>query len=258
MLRRTSASTSLGVTWATPSRMACSTTFTPHHLGNLAQILHQRQQGSAGMGEVAHLGNRPGRGGDHAVGHQAGAGGHDAQGPARGRAMALLAWGMAWVTLLWVTAGKGAPVATRARPSVHWIKSAGLASCNSVGLERGKIMGRSQWPAMSLTMASLKLPGPGGGADEDGGLHLADHLVQGYAAGLVGFVAGHLGGLARVGFLEVAHAFLHALDQKPMAGQAPDAGGRLSFGQPLPASWRPVSGRRCPPRRWPAPNTTTR
>ena len=45
-----------------------------------------------------------------------------------------------------------------ALPSVHLIKSAGFASCNLVGLERGRMMGRSTCLAISLTTDSVKAP----------------------------------------------------------------------------------------------------
>lgn len=57
------------------------------------------------------------------------------------------------------TGGKGLPVAQSTLPSVHLNRSSGFASWRRVGLERGKIMGRSTWEAISLTISSVKAPG---------------------------------------------------------------------------------------------------
>ncbi len=51
------------------------------------------------------------------------------------------------------------PVAISARPSVQAIKLAGVASERGVGFESGKMIGRSVCAAISLTIASVKLPG---------------------------------------------------------------------------------------------------
>ncbi len=54
--------------------------------------------------------------------------------------------------------GQGEPVATRARPSVHRIRSSGRASARAVGLESGKITGLGVLAAISRTIASVKAP----------------------------------------------------------------------------------------------------
>ena len=46
-----------------------------------------------------------------------------------------------------------------ARPSVHLSSSAGVASLRSVGFERGKIIGRRTWRAISRTILSVKVFG---------------------------------------------------------------------------------------------------
>src|ERR1041385_9029968 len=50
------------------------------------------------------------------------------------------------------------PVATSALPSVQLIRSAGFASALADGLESAKMIGRSTCAAISLTIASVKLP----------------------------------------------------------------------------------------------------
>src|SRR5271169_2934786 len=50
------------------------------------------------------------------------------------------------------------PVAISARPSVQAIRSAGFASARAGGLESAKMIGRSVYAAISLTMLSVKLP----------------------------------------------------------------------------------------------------
>ena len=49
-------------------------------------------------------------------------------------------------------------MATRARPSVQAIRSAGVASALEVGLDRGMITGRSTWAANWRTIASVNAP----------------------------------------------------------------------------------------------------
>lgn len=50
-------------------------------------------------------------------------------------------------------------MAIMARPSVHSIRSDGTASASAVGLDSGRISGRSTCPAMSRTMSSVNDPG---------------------------------------------------------------------------------------------------
>src|SRR5437868_2615965 len=57
-----------------------------------------------------------------------------------------------------LTGAKGDPVAINARPAVHWIKSSAVASDLEVGLDSGKIIGRSALRAISRTIGSLKAP----------------------------------------------------------------------------------------------------
>ena len=57
---------------------------------------------------------------------------------------------------LYVTGGKGLPVAMSALPCVHSLMSFGSASCRRVGLERGKMMGRGTWEAISVMMGWVK------------------------------------------------------------------------------------------------------
>src|ERR1035441_8275109 len=52
----------------------------------------------------------------------------------------------------------GLPVAISARPPVQAIRSAGFASARGGGLESAKMIGLSVFAAISLTMASVKLP----------------------------------------------------------------------------------------------------
>ena len=49
-------------------------------------------------------------------------------------------------------------MAMRARPSVHAIRSAGVASAMGAGLESGKMIGRSQCLAINRTISSVKAP----------------------------------------------------------------------------------------------------
>ena len=58
----------------------------------------------------------------------------------------------------WTTGSNGLPVATRARPSVQAIRSAGTASALEVGLDSGMITGRSTWAAIWRTIASVNAP----------------------------------------------------------------------------------------------------
>src|SRR3954451_11612979 len=78
--------------------------------------------------------------------------------PSPGNTSALLAWAMRYVRPPWTTGGNGLPVATRARPSVQRIRSAGSASAFEVGLDSGMMIGRSTWAAIDFTMASLNAP----------------------------------------------------------------------------------------------------
>ena len=66
---------------------------------------------------------------------------------------------MTCVIPLCVTGVNGLPVTINARPSVHAIRSAAVASARDAGLESGKMMGRSVCRAMSRTIASVKAPG---------------------------------------------------------------------------------------------------
>src|SRR4051794_38696591 len=50
------------------------------------------------------------------------------------------------------------PIAIRPRPSVHAIRSAGLASVRVGGLDNAKMMGLCAWAAMVRTISSVKLP----------------------------------------------------------------------------------------------------
>src|SRR6201996_7288978 len=59
---------------------------------------------------------------------------------------------------LWVTGANGEPDATRARPSVQRIRSSAVASDFEVGFESGKMIGRSTFRAISLTIGSEKAP----------------------------------------------------------------------------------------------------
>lgn len=54
------------------------------------------------------------------------------------------------------TGSKGEPVATRALPSVHLRISSGTASWSLVGLDRGRMTGRSAPLAISLMTSSVK------------------------------------------------------------------------------------------------------
>src|ERR1700676_4482926 len=72
--------------------------------------------------------------------------------------MALLTWATTYVTPLYVAGAKGRPVATTASPSVQVIRSAGFASDCAGGFDNAKMIGRSVCYAISLTIASVKLP----------------------------------------------------------------------------------------------------
>ena len=78
--------------------------------------------------------------------------------PTPGKMNALLPWPTRRVRPAWTTEGKGLPVATRARPSVQRRTSSGEASAWLVGLESGKIIGRSTCAAISRTTVSVKAP----------------------------------------------------------------------------------------------------
>src|ERR1700750_73077 len=65
---------------------------------------------------------------------------------------------MVIVRPLWATGANGEPDATRARPSVQRIKSSAVASDFEVGFERGKMIGRSTFRAISRTIGSEKAP----------------------------------------------------------------------------------------------------
>src|SRR3712207_8427157 len=66
---------------------------------------------------------------------------------------------MTWVRPSWSTGGNGLPVATRARPSVQAIRSSGSASHREVGLDSGRMIGRSAAAVIVRTIGSLKAPG---------------------------------------------------------------------------------------------------
>ena len=67
---------------------------------------------------------------------------------------------MNWVAPSPRTMGaKGLPVAIRARPSVQFTRSPGTASTRLVGLESGKMIGRSTWAAIERTISSVKWRG---------------------------------------------------------------------------------------------------
>ncbi len=85
---------------------------------------------------------------------------------------------MVIVCPLYDISGKGLPVAIKARPSVQAIRSAGAASLLEVGLEIGKIIGRSTCLAIARTMASVKTPGLGRRTDQDRRVYLRHHLLQ--------------------------------------------------------------------------------
>lgn len=55
-----------------------------------------------------------------------------------------------------VTGAKGLPLANRHLPFVHLNACSAVHSALDVGLDRGKITGRSQFAAMSLTISSVK------------------------------------------------------------------------------------------------------
>ncbi|CAM5616321.1 hypothetical protein SVIOM74S_07326 [Streptomyces violarus] len=57
-----------------------------------------------------------------------------------------------------VRGGKGEPVAISARPSVQRVRSAGSASEWEVGLESGKMTGRSQVEPICRTISSVNAP----------------------------------------------------------------------------------------------------
>ena len=70
----------------------------------------------------------------------------------------MLVWLMGMLRPSRVTGAKGLPVPTSARPSVHSIRSCGLASARDVGLDSGKMIGRSVCWAIWRTIASVKAP----------------------------------------------------------------------------------------------------
>src|SRR3954471_24420049 len=57
-----------------------------------------------------------------------------------------------------VTGPNGLPVAMRARPSVHCMRSAGIATDLLVGFESGKMIGRGVPAAMARMIGSRKGP----------------------------------------------------------------------------------------------------
>src|SRR6266576_1369286 len=57
-----------------------------------------------------------------------------------------------------MTGPNGLPVATRARPPVQASRSAGVASDRVVGLDMGRMTGRSTCVAISRTIRSVKAP----------------------------------------------------------------------------------------------------
>ena len=56
------------------------------------------------------------------------------------------------------TGSNGLPVATSAAPSVHAIRSAGIASALEVGLDSGMMIGRGQCASISRTICSVNAP----------------------------------------------------------------------------------------------------
>src|SRR2546422_4074881 len=58
----------------------------------------------------------------------------------------------------YATGANGEPVATSARPSVQRIRSSAVASDFEVGLDSGKMIGRSTLRAISRTIDSLNAP----------------------------------------------------------------------------------------------------
>ena len=57
-----------------------------------------------------------------------------------------------------MTGANGLPVAISARAPVHAIRSTGFASARTGGVESTKMIGRAVCAAISLMMASVKLP----------------------------------------------------------------------------------------------------
>lgn len=63
--------------------------------------------------------------------------------PIPGKQVELLHSATSYSLPLYLTGGNGLPVAMRALPFVHSLMSFGSASWSRVGLERGKMIGRS-------------------------------------------------------------------------------------------------------------------
>src|SRR5207244_11313524 len=79
--------------------------------------------------------------------------------PMAGKMNTLLHWETRTFRPRYSTSANGEPVAINARPSVQRNRSAGTASDFEVGLDSGKIIGRSHLRAISRTMGSVNAPG---------------------------------------------------------------------------------------------------
>ena len=104
---------------------------------------------------------------------------------------------MVRVTPAYVTGAYGLPVAMSARPSVQRSRSWGVASQRSIGLERGKMMGRSTLAAIVRTAFSPNSPHWAETPRSTVARGRLEHGLEGDAPGLVAAKARH--GIERLG-----------------------------------------------------------
>src|SRR5262249_560806 len=78
--------------------------------------------------------------------------------PTAGKIKTLLHWAISILFAPYFTGANGDPVATSARPSVQAMRSEGSASERLVGVDKGKMIGRSVLLAISGTIDSAKIP----------------------------------------------------------------------------------------------------
>ena len=144
---------------ATPSALAAAATATATASVVSAQRVHLGQQWRARRAAVDQPGHRVCRRAEHPVGDLGRPGRRSRRARDRERSSALLAWPMTYLVPWYSTGGNGLPVATSTRPPVQVIRSVGVASASSVGLDIGMITGRSACRAISITMSRLNAPG---------------------------------------------------------------------------------------------------
>ena len=165
--------------------------------------------------------------------------------PTPGKMNMLLHCPIGIVRPAYATSANGLPVAMIARPSVHAIKSAGVASLFDGGLESGKMIGRWVERAISRTIDSLKAPGIAAVPMRTVGCtaRTTSSSVKNARAQLHPSQTTRLYGCAtcRLDGVEIAATIVY----QPVAIHQPDAWRAHQAGASPPQPLRPQPARRC-------------